>query len=162
MKVRNGLDATNACEKMRKITDIFHVFVCYVTRIVLLLPYRFRSCQTQKFMRRQSRGNPHFLTCLIYENMTVCLLWTDTKYSDGAMQLLKKHNLKESLNRFKQSDILTQRFSKIYFNSILPRELFPILLLPLSLDNKVYGLLPVRLMSSSSIHRDMNTLNPLA
>jgi len=52
MKVRNGLKVTNVCEEIRKITDIFHVFICCVTGIVLLLPYRFRSCQTQRFIRR--------------------------------------------------------------------------------------------------------------
>ena len=124
-------------KKIRKITDIFHIFICEVTGIVLLLPYRFRSCQTQNFVRRQSRGNPHFLTCLIYENMTVCLLMTDTKYSDSAMLHLQKYNLKEFLSKFKQFHILTQRFSKISFNSILPFDLSPIWLIPLSLNNKV-------------------------
>ena len=64
MKVRNGLNAKNACEEIRKITDIFHILICYVTGIVRLLPYRLRSYQTQKFVRRQSRGNPYFLTYL--------------------------------------------------------------------------------------------------
>jgi hypothetical protein len=149
------------CEKRRKIADIFHISICYFTGIVLLLPNRFRSCQTQKFVRRQSQGNPHFLTCPIYENTTVCLLWTDTKHSDGAMPLLKEHNLKEFLRRFKQFHILTQRFCKIHFNSILPFELSPIWLHLLSLNSKVYGFLPMRLMSASSIHRDINTLNLL-
>jgi hypothetical protein len=95
MKVWNGLNATNAYEKIRKQTYILHVFICYVTGIVLLLPYRFRSCLKQKSVRRQFRRISHFLTCFIYKNMTVCLLWTDTNYSDGAVPHLKKHNLKK-------------------------------------------------------------------
>jgi hypothetical protein len=161
MTVQNGLNATNACEKIWKITDIFHIFICYVTGIVLLLPYRFRSCQTQKFVSYQSRGNPHFLTCLIYENVTTCLLWADTKYYDGAMPHLKKQNLKTFLSRFKHFHILTQRFSKIHFKSIPPFELSQIWLLLLRLNKKVYIFLPMCYISASSIHRYTNTLKLL-
>jgi hypothetical protein len=112
MKVRNGLNATNACKKIRKITYIFHIFISYVTGIFLLLPYRLRSCQTHRSVRCQSRANPHFLTCLTYDNMTVCLLWTDTKYSECAMPHLKKHSRKNSsagLNNFTFSHSVSLR-----------------------------------------------------